>query len=92
MKNFYVYILANSSKKLYVGFTSDLKGRIVQHKSKVSKGFTAQHGIDKLVHYEHYDDAIAAIRREKKLKNQRRALKVALVERKNPDWVELVVE
>ena len=51
-KTFYVYILASLSRRLYVGVTSDLKGRMWQHKNKAADGFTKKYNIDRLVWYE----------------------------------------
>jgi putative endonuclease len=48
-------------------------------------GFTAKHGVGRLVWYECYDDAINAIAREKELKKWRRAWKLALIEKMNPE-------
>jgi putative endonuclease len=75
---YYVYILA--SKKhgtLYIGVTSDLVRRVYEHKTKAAPGFTAKYGVDKLVLFEMYDDAVSAIAREKELKKWRRDWKTA---------------
>jgi putative endonuclease len=53
---------------LYVGVTSDLVGRIWQHKTKTVAGFTTRYGVDKLVWFEIHETAEAAIRREKQIK------------------------
>jgi putative endonuclease len=42
-----------------------------------------------LVYFETHQDARGAITREKKLKRWRRAWKIALIERDNPDWRDL---
>lgn len=89
-KNFCVYILASKRNgTLYVGVTSDLLGRIWQHKSKVADGFTAKYGVNRLVYYESHPNAESAIRREKQLKKWRREWKIQLIESLNPDWREL---
>ena len=85
-----VYLLA--SKKhgtLYLGVTNDLVRRVYEHRTKASQGLTARYGVDKLVWFEIYDDAITAITREKELKKWRRDWKIPLIEEQNPDWVEL---
>ena len=92
MKTYFVYILASNSRRLYIGFTNHLKARIAEHKSGKRRGFTSRYQISQLVHYETYADSQVAIDREKQIKNQPRHRKVALIERKNPDWVELVLE
>ncbi|MCA1387639.1 GIY-YIG nuclease family protein [Bradyrhizobium sp. IC3123] len=87
---YYVYILA--SKKhgtLYIGVTNDLVRRVYQHRTKTVPGFTSKYGIDKLVLFEIYDDAVSAIAREKELKKWRRDWKTRLIEEQNPNWDDL---
>ena len=80
-KTFAVYILANQRNgTIYVGVTSNLVGRICQHKQKLTGGFAARYGVDKLVYFELYDAADLAIMREKQLKKWRRAWKIELIE------------
>ena len=87
---FHVYLLASRPRgTLYVGVTSDLVKRVWQHKTKAAPGFTAQHGVDRLVWFEAYDETVPAIRREKQIKKWRRAWKIRLIEEQNPDWVDL---
>jgi putative endonuclease len=52
-------------------------------------GFTARYSVHRLVWYEQYDDAVNAIAREKELKKWRRDWKINLIERANPEWVDL---
>jgi len=88
--NFYVYLLA--SKKhgtLYVGMTNDIVRRGYEHRSKAVQGFTKRYGVNQLVWFEIYEDAISAIVREKELKKWRRAWKIRLIEESNPDWLDL---
>ena len=90
MKQFSVYILASRRNgTLYIGVTSDLVGRIWQHKTKSLPGFTARYGCDRLVYFEMLDSAEAAMTREKQLKEWRRDWKIALIEATNPDWADL---
>jgi putative endonuclease len=66
---YYIYLLA--SKKhgtLYLGVTNDIVRRVYEHRTKAAPGFTSRYDIGKLVWFEIYDDAIAAISREKELK------------------------
>jgi putative endonuclease len=60
-----------------------------EHRAKVIDGFTKRYGVDKLVWFEVYDDAITAITREKELKKWRRAWKIRLIEESNPEWIDL---
>jgi putative endonuclease len=78
---YYVYSLA--SKKhgtLYIGVTNDLVRRVYEHRTKAVPGFTTKYGVDKLVLFEIYDDAVTAITREKELKKWRRDWKTRLIE------------
>ena len=72
--------------------TSDLIGRMTQHKSKVFRGFTTKYNVDKLVYYEVFGEMYDAISREKQLKGGSRQKKIALIESSNPDWKDLTDE
>lgn len=90
MKSFFVYILASRQNgTLYIGVTSDITKRIHEHKTKAADGFTKKYGIDMLVYLEAHDTAEAAILREKQMKEWKRAWKVALIEKSNPEWRDL---
>ena len=85
-----VYILASGIRgTLYVGVTSNLPGRIWQHKNHQADGFTKRYGIHTLVWYEVHDEMESAILREKSLKTWRRSWKLELIETDNPDWNDL---
>jgi putative endonuclease len=88
-KFFCVYMMADRSRVLYVGFTSDLYLRVRQHRSGVFKGFTSRYGCDRLVWFERYGTALAAIAREKQIKRWRREKKDFLIELGNPTWEDL---
>ena len=85
----YVYIMANRSRTLYVGVTSDLQQRAYQHKHKLLPGFTSRYQMDLLVYFEETPDIRDAIAREKQIKGWTRAKKLALIERVNPEWEDL---
>jgi putative endonuclease len=90
MKNPAVYIVTNKRHgTLYTGVTSDLPGRIYQHKNKVDEGFTAKYGCDKLVYYEQHETMESAILREKQIKAGTRQKKLELITSMNPDWLDL---
>ena len=73
--------------------TSDLAGRLEQHKSHYnSKCFTALHNVTRLVWFERYDLIVDAIAREKRLKKWKRDWKIALIEENNPEWRELILD
>jgi putative endonuclease len=87
---FYVYIVASRRNgTLYTGHTDDLADRIWKHKTKAFPGFTAKYGVDKLVWYEVHDTRESAFARERQIKKWNRAWKLELIERGNPDWLDL---
>jgi putative endonuclease len=90
MKKYYVYIL--SSKRngtLYTGVTSDIIKRVYEHKQNVVEGFTKKYNIHVLVWYEIHDSAESAINREKQIKKWKRTWKLKLIEKDNPEWIDL---
>ena len=93
MKSFAVYILTNRPRGvLYTGVTSDLVGRIWQHREGVVAGFSTRYDLKQLVWYERHQNAKAAILREKRIKRWRRDWKLDLVETSNPGWTDLWYE
>ena len=88
MRQFFVYILASKSRRLYVGVTNNLERRLYEHLSG-DVGFTARYRIHRLVYFETTGDALAAIAREKQMKGWVRSKKIALVESINPLWNDL---
>ena len=63
--------------------------RVVQHRGKFQKGFTARYNIHRLVYYEVCGNILAAIAREKQLKAWGRMKKIVLIESANRDWKDL---
>lgn len=90
-KIYYVYIMTNKLRGvLYIGITSNIEQRNIQHKKGIYRNaFTRKYNIHKLVYCEVYSDVEDAIRREKQLKNWKRAWKIDLVEAINPEWDDL---
>jgi putative endonuclease len=85
-----VYILASQRNgTLYIGVTSDVIGRISEHKQSLTPGFTSRYQVKLLVHLEYFDTLDVAIAREKQLKKWSRAGKIDLIERGNPTWRDL---
>jgi putative endonuclease len=92
MREYFVYMLASRSRRLYVGMTSDLERRVAEHKSKAIAGFTSRYNIDRLVWFESTESVLAAAGRERQLKNWRREKKVMLIEMENATWEDLAAE
>lgn len=90
---FYVYLLASRKQgTLYLGVTKDLVRRTHQHREKLLPGFSSRYDIRRLVWFETYDDPVTAIEREKEIKKWRRAWKIGLIEKDNPDWRDLILK
>ena len=87
----YIYFMTNiHNTVLYIGVTSSLEKRVLEHKNGIAKGsFTNKHNCHKLVYYETFGDIRYAIAREKQLKNWKREWKNHLIEKENPDWLDL---
>ena len=73
------------NKVLYTGVTNDLPRRIYEHKHKLKEGFTEKYNVNKLVHFEIFEDSYSAISREKQIKAGSRTKKIKLVELSNPE-------
>jgi putative endonuclease len=89
---YYTYIGASRSHNFYVGMTSDIEGRVWQHKNGVFEGYSKKYNCNRLVWFERHPVVQGAIAREKQLKGWSRAKRVALIERENPAWVDLSEE
>ena len=88
-KAYYVYITASSTNVLYTGVTSDLTGRIIQHKDKSLNGFTKKYNVSRLVWYNETNDIQTALEWEKKIKGWSRKKKIDMIEKNNPQWQDL---
>jgi putative endonuclease len=87
---YWVYILASRKNgTLYVGVTSNLRIRLEQHRSGHGSEFVRKYLVHRLVRVEEFASPQDAIAREKQMKNWRRAWKIQLIEKENPDWVNL---
>jgi putative endonuclease len=86
-----VYILASKRNgTLYVGVTSDIARRAWEHRSNAVGGFVRDYGVYRLVFVEFHETMADAILRAKRAKKWRRAWKLALIERNNPQWRDLL--
>jgi putative endonuclease len=86
-----VYIMTNKQNNVfYTGVTSDILGRISDHKNKAyPKSFTSKYNCDKLVYYYFYSHIEEAIAAEKLIKGGSRQSKIDLVKSMNPEWKDL---
>jgi putative endonuclease len=90
-KQYHVYIMASGRNgTLYIGSTSDLEGRVWEHKNKVDEqSFSARYKVNKLVYYEECGDPHAMVEAERSMKNWNRSWKLRVIEEQNPDWKDL---
>jgi len=63
--------------------------RVWEHENHAVEGFTRRYGVSRLVWYELHDTMESAIRREKAIKEWKRAWKLELIEKTNPGWADL---
>ncbi len=85
-----VYILTSKrNSTLYIGVTSNLVQRIWQHRNKQTDGFSQKHNVKQLVYFELHQKIEYAILREKQLKKWNRKWKLRLIEKHNPQWIDL---
>ena len=86
----WVYIMADRYRgAMYVGVTSHLAARVQQHRGGDGSDFCRRYGLDRLVWAERGETIEDCIAHEKRLKQWRRAWKIALIERGNPEWLDL---
>jgi putative endonuclease len=76
---------------LYIGLTSDLQRRVNEHKLKTFKGFTSKYDTTLLVYFEEHESSDEAYIRERQLKKWNRIWKLSLIEKDNPEWLDLSV-
>jgi putative endonuclease len=87
---YFVYILASGRNgTLYIGVTNDLARRMAEHKGGFVPGFTRKYKVDQLVYFEAFESILEARTREHSMKRWRRAWKIQLIEKLNPEWRDL---
>jgi len=94
LKPDFIYIITNKSQTVvYVGVTSNLPQRIIEHKEKrYPNSFSARYNTTILVYYEQFQMIGDAIAREKQIKAGSRKAKNELIRSMNPNWNDLFEE
>jgi putative endonuclease len=69
--------------------TNDIARRGFEHRQGNGAVFTRRYGVRRLVWMEHHDSIVEAIAREKQIKGWNRDWKLRLIERDNPQWLDL---
>lgn len=88
-RTYFIYIMGNERPTVYIGVTNDLMRLVWEHKQDIVQGFTKKYRLHKLLYFESCDDAYEAITREKRLKHWRRAWKLELIRKANPEFKDL---
>ena len=90
MNKYWVYMMqSNNGRSLYTGVTNDLTRRVCEHKEGRGSLFTAKYKCHKLVYFEEFGIVEQALEREKYIKKLSRANKEKLIDKMNPDRVDL---
>ena len=88
---FFTYIMAGKPYgTLYVGSTDNIWRRVDEHRAMEVPGFTQKYGVTRLVWVEQHESRGEAFRRERRIKEWRRAWKIRLIEDLNPGWTDLI--
>ena len=69
--------------------TGDLVRRVYTHRESLVPGFSSRYRTFRLVFVERHDQPLPAIAREKQIKRWKRDWKIELIEKDNPDWLDL---
>ncbi|MFC3096795.1 GIY-YIG nuclease family protein [Alteraurantiacibacter palmitatis] len=81
----FVYILTNrKGGVLYIGVTSDLANRVMQHRSGAVLGFTKKYNCHRFVWFQRHDNLHDARVVERRMKAWQRAWKIRVIEEVNP--------
>ncbi|EMR02104.1 GIY-YIG nuclease family protein [Cesiribacter andamanensis] len=85
-----VYIISNKNRSVfYIGVTANLYTRTSEHKQGIGSAFTKKYNCTDLVYYETFGSIEEAIKREKQLKEWKRAWKERLIKESNPEMRDL---
>ncbi len=90
MRGGWLYLMADRYRgTIYTGVTADIAARAYQHRTIGGSQFVKRYGLLRLVYVEQYPTIDEAIAREKAIKKWRRAWKIELIEKANPDWLDM---
>ena len=85
-----IYFMTNKGRNvIYIGVTSDLIARVLEHKRGNGSQFTRKYNCTDLIYFESFSTIQEAISREKQLKNWHREWKWNLVKEFNPQLIDL---
>jgi len=73
----------------YTSALHQILRNLFEHRQANAASFIAKYDIFRLVWFEEHEDILAAIAREKALKEWQRVWKIRLIEAENPEWNDL---
>lgn len=89
----WVYIMTNMQRSIMkIGYCTDLVGMVASHRELSNVKFQASHQTIFLVYVEAHDDEELALLRVKKIKRWPRPWRVDLIEKENPEWLDLSLD
>ena len=92
MLTYYCYITSNKNRTvLYIGYTDNLKRRLVEHSKGIGAAFTKKYKAIDLVYFEIFDNKKEAKKRESQLKNWHKEWKWNLIKKSNPNLITLEI-
>ena len=89
LATYYVYIMTNRTRRLYIGVTYDLGRRVCEHKHRLVPGFTANTSWSAWCTSRTLTTLAQPSRARKQLKGWRRSKKIALIQKVSPQWSDL---
>jgi putative endonuclease len=69
--------------------TDDLARRVWEHRTGAVPGFTQKYSVKMLVWCEQHESRESAFQRERQIKKWKRAWKLQVIEKFNPQWLDL---
>ncbi|GAB1855628.1 hypothetical protein MHTCC0001_04620 [Flavobacteriaceae bacterium MHTCC 0001] len=86
MTKYYCHILSNKNRTvLYIGYTDNLKRRLIKHSKGNGALFTQKYNVTDLIYFEVFEEKKTAKLKEKQLKNWHKEWKWNLVKTANPN-------
>jgi putative endonuclease len=88
-KGGHIYILGSTTGTLYIGVTSAIYDRVLQHRNGIHSGFAHKYHCNRLLYVEPFPTIDEAIAREKQLKGWTRTKKLTLIRTANPEFKDI---
>ena len=86
----FVYMMANKPNgTLYLGSTTNLQNRVLQHKTVLSDSFASKYDLHQLVWFQEFEALSDAQEQEWRMKKWKRQWKINLIIELNAEWRDL---